>query len=239
MRFRIKFEKRDAIGFSSHKDVVRMFQRCLAACEIPVSYSKGFRPHMKMSFGPPLKTGWEGYEEYLDIYTDGPVNGLARVCNDFLPGGLRITDVVELVVEVPKLASDIRAARMSVCVHKVDIPEMASSSVASSGIEATLMKYQDTIARRFAQNGGANDTNGKLPEIVDVTVTDGDETICIDYTSTMLSGKIVKPDHVVAAVIGDPSTFRFPIKVVRHAQYVSRNGEYLSPVNQGVIKNKS
>jgi radical SAM-linked protein len=238
MRLRVKFEKRGAIRFCSHKDVVRIFQRCFAARGIPVSYSTGFRPHMRMSFAPPLKTGWEGCDEYMDIITDGPAGDLARTCNDFLPDGLRVVQVGDLAAEVPKLANDIRAARMSVRVHKADIPQTDSSPAGEAGFGAVLTKYRDDITRRFTGYGGSDGTNGKLPEIIAVHIEDGDETICIEYTSTMLSGKIVGPDRLVAAAIGDPAAFRFPLRVTRRAQYVVRNGEHLSPISQGVIRNE-
>jgi hypothetical protein len=173
----------------------------------------------------------------MDVHTDGAVDDLARACNDFLPEGLRITGFVEIDDGAGKLANAISAVRMEVYVHKTDVPELAAYPAGDAGCVATLEKYKDNISRRFAHDGGTGDTNGKPPEIIDVTITNGDETICIDYTSTMLSGRIVKPDQVVDAVIGDSTKFRFPLRAARRAQYVRRNGEYLSPMSQGVIKN--
>lgn len=233
MRYRIKFEKLGAIRFASHRDILRVFQRCFAACRIPVSYSQGFRPHMKMSFGPPLKTGWDSCEEYVDVFCDEAVNDLAGRCNEFLPEGLRIMGVVGLGVGTAKLANSISAVKMAVKLNKVDLPD-------GSAVQAAVMnKYRDKIIRRFAHSGGDTDTNGKPPEITGVTITNGGESICIEYTSTMLSGRIVTPDEVVAEITGDLSLLRYPLRVTRRAQYVGGEGEYHSPMSQGVIRNQS
>ena len=239
MRLRVKFEKMGAIRFVSHRDILRMFQRCFSACGIPVSYSLGFHPHVKMSFGPPLRTGWDSREEYVDLFCDEPVDDLARRCNAFLPEGLRFTGVVELGPEAAKIANALSAVKMAVRVDKGDVPELASIPAGSAGHEAVKNKYVDSITRRFAHSGGNDDTNGKLPEIIDVTITNGGEHICIEYTSTMLSGKIVTPERVAAEIIGDISLLRTPLRVTRLAQYVGGGGEYHSPMSQGVVRKKS
>lgn len=234
VRLRLKFEKRGSIRFCSHKDILRIFQRCFAASRIPVLYSQGFHPHIRMSFGPPLKTGWEGHEEFLDVFTEELVDSLVspvQECNKSLPEGLRVLEAGELAENAPKLANDICAARLSARVQKADVPAAGFCEPRS-----TIEQFKNKIARRFSFDGGRDDTNGKPPEITDVTITNGGEHICIEYTSTMLSGRIVTPDSVVDAAIGDPSTFRFPVRVVREAQYIRRSREYLSPMCEGVIK---
>jgi len=71
VKIRIQFEKLGTVRFTSHKDVVRMFERALGAAGVPVAWSEGFHPHMRMSFGPPLRTGWESHEEFMDITMEG------------------------------------------------------------------------------------------------------------------------------------------------------------------------
>jgi len=188
---------------------------------------------MKMSFGPPARTGWDSREEYMDVFCEEAVTDLADRCNGFLPEGLRVVEVVELGDGVAKLANSISAAKMMVALHKADLPE------GGAGHAKETNKYKDKIARRFTHNGGDIDTNGKPPEIIDVTITNGGEHIRIEYTSTMLSGKIVTPDEVVAEITGDVSSLRYPLRVTRLAQYVGGGGEYHSPMSQGVVRKQS
>lgn len=221
MRLRIQFEKLGSARFMSHKDIVRAFQRCLASCDIPVSFSEGFHPHMRMSFGPPLRTGWNGIQEYMDIFVDRPPGEIAGTCNAILPEGLRITSVSAVAERTPKLASDMRAAAMVVRLSRTDAEKAIGD----------LEDFSVTMRSRF---GGTD----KDPRIVDVDVRDDGDTLEFCYTSTMLSGKIVRPDDIVAAMIGDPGELTVPLRVTRTAQFVERDGEYRSPVDKGVLQNR-
>jgi hypothetical protein len=51
----------------------------------------------------------------------------------------------------------------------------------------------------------------------------------------MLNGRIVTPDQLVSASIGDPGQFRVPVKVARIAQYVARDGRFVCPLDEGVV----
>jgi radical SAM-linked protein len=223
MRLRVRFEKRGAIRFTSHKDVVRIFQRCLAAAEIPVSYSQGFHPHMRMSFGPPIKTGWEGYDEYMDLHMDESCDAFSDRINALLPEGLRVIECAEIGDGTPKLSNDISAADYEVCVHKDDV----------SRIKESLSNAEEVIKTQFI---GVDDTDGASPRLIGVSIRDAGENLCIEYTSTMLSGRVVKPQDVVLAAVGDPETFRVPIRVSRRAQFVARSRGYLAPLNGRVIQ---
>jgi hypothetical protein len=62
------------------------------------------------------------------------------------------------------------------------------------------------------------------------------DTVRLRYTTTMDNGRIVSPDSLVTATIGDPASFRVPVKVTRIAQYVTRDGRRLSPIDEGVVQ---
>ena len=67
MRVRLRFAKRGKVRFTSHRDVVRLWERALRRAVLPVAYSAGFRPRPKLSFGLALSTGHESVAEYLDV----------------------------------------------------------------------------------------------------------------------------------------------------------------------------
>jgi len=113
VKIRIQFEKLGTVRFTSHKDVVRIFERAFGAAGVPVAWSEGFHPHMRMSFGPPLRTGWESREEYMDVTMDGSMDGFASAVNEKLPEGLVITRVVAIDDRTPKLAADMSAVANS------------------------------------------------------------------------------------------------------------------------------
>lgn len=231
MKLRIQFEKLGAARFTSHKDVVRIFQRCLAASGIPVAYSEGFHPHMKMSFGPPLRTGWESDAEFLDVIVERAPGPLADLCNPILPEGLRISHVSIVPEGTPKLAADISAATYRVTIQARD--GLGTDAVSADERRARL----ERLERRIMDHaGGANEG---CPRVVAIETSDLSDRLEITYTSTMLSGRVVVPDDLVAATIGDPETFCTPLRIRRSAQFVERDGKYLSPISRGVVSKTS
>ena len=75
--------------------------------------------------------------------------------------------------------------------------------------------------------------------VVAIETSDLSDRLEITYTSTMLSGRVVVPDDLVAATIGDPETFCTPLRIRRSAQFVERDGKYLSPISRGVVSKTS
>lgn len=221
MRIRIQFEKLGAIRFTSHKDVQRILERCFAAAGVPVAWSEGFHPHMRMSFGPPIRTGWESHQEFMDVQLESPMDGVVEACNAKLPEGFRMTAVVPVDDAAPKLANDIAAVTMQVSVEREDAPGVTPASVHAA------------ITERFLNTPGAD--SGE-PEITEAEVVQKEDTIVVRYTSSMRQQRVVTPEKLVSATIGDPDSFRVPIKVVRLAQYVARDGRLMSPIDEGVVQ---
>jgi len=91
-KIRIKYSRDKRVRFYSHLDMIRAFNRAIRRAGLPVSYSLGFHPHMKLSFGPPLAMGCISEAEYMDIQFDSPFEKyyLARF-NESLPPGLNVT----------------------------------------------------------------------------------------------------------------------------------------------------
>lgn len=64
---RIRFRKTGDLQYISHLDLQRTFARVLVRAGLPLWYTKGFNPHIKMVFGLPLSVGVESECEFLDI----------------------------------------------------------------------------------------------------------------------------------------------------------------------------
>ena len=64
---RILFRKVGNLQYISHLDLQRTFARVLVRAGLPLWYTKGFNPHIKMVFGMPLPVGCESECEFLDI----------------------------------------------------------------------------------------------------------------------------------------------------------------------------
>ena len=67
---RLKFAKIGDLQYISHLDLQRSFNRILVRSGLPVWYSKGFNPHIKLVFSTPLSVGTQSECEFLDIRLD-------------------------------------------------------------------------------------------------------------------------------------------------------------------------
>ena len=70
---RIKFQKKGNLQYISHLDLQRTFNRIFKRAGLPMWYTKGFNPHMKLVFSSPLSIGCESICEYLDVQMDGDI----------------------------------------------------------------------------------------------------------------------------------------------------------------------
>lgn len=106
---RVKFEKTGDMIYISHLDVQRLLQRAFRRAEIELSFSQGFNPHPKMSYGNALALGVESYGEYVDIEIEdniSPQDMLDRM-NEKLPDGMKFIKCIELAGGERALAPNI------------------------------------------------------------------------------------------------------------------------------------
>ena len=214
-RLRIKYAKRGAARFSSHRDFSRAFERALRRANVPMAYSSGFNPHPRISFANAAPTSASSEAEYVEI-------ALAQVCDpneirEFLaavmPPGLPILQVYEAQPGT-SLGDELTAARWSIQfpgVHPVELEQSVQSLLAADAVE---------IERETKSGTRITDIR---PAIVSATV-DGDSMIVV----TRQDDIPLRPSDVAVAVrkFGDlPSNPLY----TRLAQGRWSNGELLEP----------
>ncbi|MCR5295456.1 MAG: TIGR03936 family radical SAM-associated protein [Lachnospiraceae bacterium] len=67
MKVRMKMAKTGPIRYVGHLDFMRSFQKALRRSGIRAAFSRGFSPHMLISFASPLGVGLESVGEYVDV----------------------------------------------------------------------------------------------------------------------------------------------------------------------------
>ena len=104
---RVKYKKEDEMIFISHLDLQRLLQRAFRRAKINLSYSEGFNPHPKMSYGNALALGVESQGEYVDIEIEDDIEVkefLERI-NEQLPDGIKFVKGQEIDPKTPSLSS--------------------------------------------------------------------------------------------------------------------------------------
>lgn len=90
----IVFEVHGDLCMLSHREMLTMWSRILARSGLPISYSKGFNPHPRLSLPFPRPVGAESDEEVLCVPLEGVVQlsdsgGFVRM----VPEGCRIKSI--------------------------------------------------------------------------------------------------------------------------------------------------
>ena len=104
---RVKYKKEDEMIFITHLDLQRLLQRAFRRAKINLSYSEGFNPHPKMSYGNALALGVESQGEYVDIEIEDDIEVkefLERI-NEQLPDGIKFVKGQEIDPKTPSLSS--------------------------------------------------------------------------------------------------------------------------------------
>jgi len=139
-RLRARYSKIGKVRFTSHRDVVRMWERALRRSGFPVAWSEGYSPRPLLSFGHALPTGAESFAEYLDIRltaellavpgagspTEDVHAELAQRLSALLPDGIEVLAIAPLPVGSGSLQQEV-----SSCSWKLEVHGLASEELTS------------------------------------------------------------------------------------------------------------
>ncbi|MBQ4093196.1 MAG: DUF2344 domain-containing protein [Firmicutes bacterium] len=148
MNYRINYEVKGSLAFLSHLEVMRLWQRAMLRCHLPIAWTQGFNPRPKLSLGPARNVGVEGLSEYLDAEFDGMVKSteLIEKLNSILPEGVTVLKVREIPQGTKMLEAVINEA-----VYKVSflngMPEDAAQKAAD------LMAAEECLYIRKSPKG--------------------------------------------------------------------------------------
>ncbi|MCK4698261.1 MAG: TIGR03936 family radical SAM-associated protein [Dehalococcoidia bacterium] len=115
-RLRVRFKRGEEIKFISHLDLIRLWQRALHRARLPLTYSKGFSPHPRISLAVPLAIGVTSEAELADIFLDRPISPhfFSAALSQQLPPGIEIVQVYPIPPGQPSLQSQASFAEYTV-----------------------------------------------------------------------------------------------------------------------------
>mgnify|MGYP000635814166 CR=1 FL=1 len=95
-RLRLAVKKDGALQFLSHLDFARAVRYVIIRAKLPICYSEGFNPHMKLSFASALGVGVSADVEYLDMELAEklPVADVMARMNAMSPQGFAVLDAI-------------------------------------------------------------------------------------------------------------------------------------------------
>ena len=87
--------------FIGHLDMVRYFQKAMRRANIPATFTKGYSPHMVMSFAHPLGVGLTSEAEYIDIELEEAITSKQAIAQltQVMAEGVDVFTFVEIAPE--------------------------------------------------------------------------------------------------------------------------------------------
>lgn len=109
MRLRITFSKGGWLIYSSHLDLMRVWERALRRAGLPLAYSGGFNPRPKLQLARALPLGHAGENELLDVWFEEAValDEAAKELRPVLPEGLAVVAVREVEPKAPAMQTQV------------------------------------------------------------------------------------------------------------------------------------
>ena len=104
---RLLFEKTGNAVWSSHLDLMRIFQRAFKRAGLPLTHTQGYNPRPSVSIAMPLSVGVESECELLDFDLDGqsvPCDEITARLNQSLVSGVRVLETYSAGRKLRELA---------------------------------------------------------------------------------------------------------------------------------------
>ena len=145
MRLRITFSKEGWLIYSSHLDLMRLWERALRRAAAPLAYSGGFNPRPKLQLARALPLGHVGEEELIDVWLEEPVSleQFTKSLVPVLPDGLRVKRVQEVDARAPAMQTRVVATE-----YRVIVEWDGSAEGAQDRVERLLAAEQFPHERR-------------------------------------------------------------------------------------------
>ena len=230
-RFRIQFEKGPGMRFTSHLDLMRMWERALRRSALPLAFSQGHHPHIKMSFGPPLPLGHRSRAEVFDLeFTRPPGVDLVERFNAVLPDGLAVVATRPILFKTPSLMSQLGGAS-----YRVRFPR---SYLTEAGLEAgqlhgvltrgitELLGREHVIVRRQGEDQ-AREFDAR-PSVAALEASEREAPAVLDAHIRFVPRAVVRPEELVSLLL--PSGDARTLDIERSALWMDVDGQRLDPL---------
>jgi radical SAM-linked protein len=153
MRLRIVFSKGGSLAYTSHLDLMRVWERALRRAEVPLAYSQGFNPRPKLQLAAALPLGHTAEAELLDVWLEKPlgVAPFTKALAPVLPDGLAINEVCQVVLEEPALPTQVVSAEYRVEAASTETVEQVDARIEQVLAAEELLQEQARPGREGKQ----------------------------------------------------------------------------------------
>ncbi|WP_128751379.1 TIGR03936 family radical SAM-associated protein [Desulfosporosinus sp. HMP52] len=228
MRLRIAYTKIEDARYIAHLDLTRVFERAIRRSGIHMSYSEGFNPRPKISFGFALAVGTEGEREYVDVELRQDMDlgeVLARV-QEQLPPGIRLLQGRAMDPGAKSLMAVLNAASYRI---RVPMALPIQEERLQEAVGAWLGREHVTYSR-YSKKGPTDKDIRPWVKHLEGKIQ-GDEVL-FDLEVEMGNSGSVRPEEVLASLreLENLPIELDELQVIRTGVHVSYEGGKSSPI---------
>ena len=212
--------KGEELRYVSHLDYANLFVRACKCAKLPMAYSEGFNPHMKVAFASALSLGAASDAEYVDFeMTEAlPPSVVMKRLGEHLPRGAQMVRLKLLEGKHKALMADVDEARYRITVRYAgDLGAVRESVHRYNAAESAVWERVTPKKKRTIETK----TYIKTP----VSFTLEHERLTFWMNLVVTSEGSVKPIEVLSVMARD-----FALPVDPNEAYVTRIGLFADGV---------
>lgn len=211
-KYRFRFTKREEARFLSHLEIMGSFKRALTREQIPIKYSEGFHPQMKLAMSHPLSLGIESDWEFFEIETFQPLDPLRlqEKLNAGLPGGIVILAAEMIDTKAPSLYSRLRSIE-----YEVNFSDLLEEINDQQQLQTALHDYEQQPHWIWSRVKEGKRKDFDLKRLVSFTGSELPHTLRF---CTMIEPEgSLKPQEVLSSLFGLQSDLLGRVRIVKQA----------------------
>ena len=191
----VQFQKGDIVRHLGLLDLQRTMQRALRRSGLPIAYSKGFNPHMIMSFASALSAGIPGDAELLDVGLEGETTEEACLAalNRVLPPALHVSRVRLVEDHFPKLGAALAQAQYRITLQGGETRQIVQT------IPAFLAESEIMALRKTKKSETMVNIRPMLHELTATYDEENDQAVLIARVS-FVEAATLKPELLMEAL---------------------------------------
>ncbi len=145
MRVRMTYSKFGNLRFIGHLDLQRLFERALRRTNLPLRYTQGFSPHMRINLASALPLGFIGEAEQMDFWLDQdiPLDEISGLLSKCLPAELVLKDLQRIDNQLPSLQAALLSSDF-----EIEIPANVDSQLLQTRLGELLTQPSIPVERR-------------------------------------------------------------------------------------------
>ncbi len=196
-RIRISYSKTGSIRYTGHLDLYRAWERTIRRAQLPIAFSQGFHPQVRMNLACALPLGFTSQCELVDLWLvePMPIEAIKTVLARALSPGLTLINIQEVDEHAPALQTQVRSS-----VYQVTLLDPVDRSWLEAQVNRLLSSAE--IQRTWREK------SYNLRPLIESLACLADNSLGQAELTMRLSareGATGRPEEVLAALGVDPS----------------------------------